>query len=132
MLTNFQITSAKPAEKMYRLADAGEGKLQLAALVILGPPVTAALISAVIMALETRRSPGALVRMTQWFGILTYAVYVVHAPVYNGVRAWAPSAIEAPQSLTFTIVAIVTSILIAAAAYLFVERPFDVLKVRRQ
>jgi peptidoglycan/LPS O-acetylase OafA/YrhL len=66
--------------------------------------------------------------MTQWFGILTYAVYVVHEPIYNTVRAWAPDVIRAFQSLALVAIAVFASILIAIAAYIFVERPFAAIK----
>jgi peptidoglycan/LPS O-acetylase OafA/YrhL len=105
-----------------------DGKLQLEALVILGPTVTAILTSIAIMALEAERSHGVFVRMTQWFGILTYSIYVVHEPIYNAVRASAPDTLSASQSLIFTTLGIIGAIGAGAIIYLSVERSFDALK----
>jgi peptidoglycan/LPS O-acetylase OafA/YrhL len=93
-----------------RIAD---GKLQLEALVILGPTVAAILTSIAIMAVETEPSHGVFVRMTQWFGILTYSIYVVHEPIYNAVRALAPEWLSASQSLIFTTLAMISAVALA-------------------
>lgn len=117
---------------LFSASRVAEGKLQLSALVILGPPVTAVLTSIVIMVLETERLHGPFVRLTQWFGILTYAVYVVHEPVYNAVRTWLiPADLVAIQAIGWTAISILFSIVIATAAYWLVERPFDFLKARK-
>jgi peptidoglycan/LPS O-acetylase OafA/YrhL len=108
-----------------RIAD---GRPQLEALIILGPTVTAILTSIAIMALETERSHGVFVRMTQWFGILTYSIYVVHEPIYNAVRAFAPQWLSASQSLIFTALAMISAVGVGAIVYLSIERPFDALK----
>lgn len=105
-----------------------DGRLQLQALVILGPTVTAILTSIAIMALEAERSHGVFVRMTQWFGILTYSIYVVHEPIYNAVRASAPEWLSEGQSLIFTTLAMISAVGVGAIVYLAVERPFDALK----
>lgn len=95
------------------------------------PSAVAIVIVAALVFLERARiHQTTIIRLSQWFGILTYAVYVVHEPVYKLVGALAPSTVYASQSFAFTIIAIIASILIATAAYLFIERPFDVLKLR--
>src|ERR1035437_2839350 len=100
-------------------------KPYLGALAVFGPAVVAASVLLGIILIETKGPQGLLVRSTQWFGILTYAIYVCHEPVYTAVRRLAPQKLDIPQSLVWLGIAIVLSGSVAAISYVLVERPFD-------
>jgi peptidoglycan/LPS O-acetylase OafA/YrhL len=68
---------------------------------------------------------------TQWFGILTYAVYVVHEPIFLALKRMLPHDLSAAQTIAFTAAAIAVSIIVATCAYLLIERPFDEVKRMR-
>jgi peptidoglycan/LPS O-acetylase OafA/YrhL len=96
-----------------------------------GPSITAFTVSALILRLETVKPHGWPVRSTQWFGILTYAVYVVHEPILAAIRQRMPDDLSKVQSIELTVVAIIATIAVAAIAYWLIERPFDFLKRRK-
>jgi peptidoglycan/LPS O-acetylase OafA/YrhL len=96
-----------------------------------GPTITALTVSTVILGLEATKPHGRLVRGTQWFGILTYAVYVVHEPILVAIRQRAPEDLSELQSIEFTAIAIAVTTIIAAISYWLIERPFDLMKRRR-
>ena len=93
-----------------------------------GPCVTALTVSAMIIGLETTKPHGRLVRGTQWFGILTYAVYVVHEPVLLAISQRVPLDLSEVQSIGLTAIAIASSIIVATIAYWLIERPFDLMR----
>jgi peptidoglycan/LPS O-acetylase OafA/YrhL len=93
-----------------------------------GPSMTALTVSAMILGLETAKPHGPLVRGTQWFGILTYAIYVVHEPIYVTVRNIVLQDFSKVQAIEFTAVAISCTIIVASIAYWMIERPFDLMK----
>ena len=72
--------------------------------------------------------PGRLIRGTQWFGILTYAVYVIHEPIFIAIRQRIPRDLSEVQSIEFTAIAIAITIIVAAIAYWLIERPFDAMR----
>jgi peptidoglycan/LPS O-acetylase OafA/YrhL len=100
-------------------------KPYLGALAVFGPVIVAASVLLGIILIETKGPQGLLVRSTQWFGILTYAIYVCHEPVYTAVRRLAPQKLDIPQSLVWLGIAILLSGSVAVIAYVLVERPFD-------
>ncbi len=95
-----------------------------------GPCITALTVSAMIIGLETTKPHGRLVRGTQWFGILTYAVYVVHEPVLLAISQRVPLDLSEVQSIGLTAIAIASSIIVATIAYWLIERPFDLMRRR--
>jgi peptidoglycan/LPS O-acetylase OafA/YrhL len=96
-----------------------------------GPGVTAVTVVAMIVGLETTKPHGRLVRGTQWFGILTYAVYVVHEPILLAIRRKIPGGLAQFESIELTAVAIAITTFVAAIVYWLIERPFDQIKQRR-
>jgi len=100
-------------------------------LINFGPLVTLLTTSAIIVWLERTKLHGRLVMATQWFGILTYAVYVVHEPIFLALKRMLPHDLSAAQTIAFTAAAIAVSIIVATCAYLLIERPFDEVKRMR-
>ena len=100
----------------------------LRTLMELGPCITALTVTAMIIGLETTKPHGRLIRGTQWFGILTYAVYVVHEPVFIAIKQRVPVDLSKVQSIELTAIAIATTIVVAAIAYWLIERPFDLMR----
>jgi peptidoglycan/LPS O-acetylase OafA/YrhL len=93
-----------------------------------GPCITALTVTAMIIGLETTKPHGRLIRGTQWFGILTYAVYVVHEPIFMAISQRVLGDMSKVQSIEFTTIAIAIAIIVAAIAYWLIERPFDVMR----
>lgn len=100
----------------------------LRTLIDFGPCITALTVSAMILGLETTKSHGRLIRGTQWFGILTYAVYVVHEPIFIAIGQRVPRDLSEVQSIEFTAIAIASAIIVATIAYWLIERPFDLIR----
>jgi peptidoglycan/LPS O-acetylase OafA/YrhL len=100
-------------------------------LVGFGPTATALATILIISTFELSvrlSNPSWIVRRTQWFGILTYAIYVCHEPIYTAVRRWAPGELNVSQAIVWSGIGLVLSTMVAAVLYAFVERPFDSAK----
>lgn len=69
-----------------------------------------------------------IVARTQWVGILTYAMYVWHEPIYLGLAARLPPSTSAGFSVAYLIGALGVVFAASYVANVFVERPFARLK----
>ena len=67
-------------------------------------------------------------RALQWFGTLTYCVYVFHTDVFYGVALLVPTVHGLAASLVHFPTAVVETLLVAALFYYLVERPFELRK----
>ena len=87
---------------------------------------------AVAIVLFERASYGSfsrfIIRTTQRFGILTYAIYVCHEPIYAAFHKQIPEKLGEPQSILWTTLAIVITFGVGTALYALIEKPFDIIK----
>ena len=105
---------------------------------VVAPSLTALVIMAVMSLSElsppARYSEGILGKLivnTQTFGVLTYCIYVWHAPVFISMQTIAPKSLSLLECLTYGSIAILFVAVVAVIFYYSVELPFDQLKKSR-
>jgi peptidoglycan/LPS O-acetylase OafA/YrhL len=102
-----------------------------------GPTVTAVVTTAVILLMEShvarRQEPTRLarkfVRGTQLAGVLTYAIYVWHEPIFARQGTLYKGGDTVWPSLAAFSVALGLTLLVAYLSYRFIEAPFEQQKV---
>ncbi|MDB5896935.1 MAG: acyltransferase [Ramlibacter sp.] len=101
--------------------------------ITVGPMLTGFAAAAVILLMEAHVGGGrtgraltrALLRGTQWAGILTYAIYVWHEPVFKWFAVSFRGGAGMGPALAGAAVALVVTLVLAGLSYRAVERPFE-------
>jgi len=96
----------------------------------LGPTITAIFIALVIAMFELgdRRGEYKLGRKTQIFGLLTYAIYVWHAPILTAIKDAVGPIHDIWSASAFTFVAFSITLIVGAVSYYLIEVPFERFK----
>ena len=100
------------------------------------PTLIALMVSIIILLFETsigekagRRSIGwQMVRHTQVFGLLTYAVYVWHEPIFIAEKALLSAIVTEKSAIIHLCLAVLKTLLFALITYRLIERPFELKK----
>jgi peptidoglycan/LPS O-acetylase OafA/YrhL len=67
---------------------------------------------------------------TQWLGIVTYAVYIWHAPIFTAYAKTLAKPISSNQTILALTVSTAFVLLFSWITYLAIERPFERMKAR--
>lgn len=74
----------------------------------------------------------AVIVSTQLFGILTYAIYIWHAPIFEAYARTMSKPISSQQTIAALLIASTLVVGFSWFTYRFIEKPFDDIKKRRR
>jgi peptidoglycan/LPS O-acetylase OafA/YrhL len=99
----------------------------------LGPTVTAISIAGVISMFELGDLNGEyrLGRKTEILGLMTYAIYVWHAPILTTIRDMTGPTRDMWVASALSIIALVIVLIVSTLSYYIIEVPFERRKITK-
>ncbi|MDD5274197.1 MAG: acyltransferase [Methylovulum sp.] len=99
-----------------------------------GPTVTAISIAGVIAMFELgdRHGEYRLGRKTEILGLMTYAIYVWHAPILTAIRNVAGPSSDLWSTAALSIIGIVVVLVVSTLSYYIIEVPFERRKITKK